>query len=152
MDCNESRKLVSKEIDVELSSSEKERLEAHVASCKSCFMFRKYLQEISLLHRSMPEFPIREELVLSITDRASLLQGIGQRSWLGKLAVSAAAAAIFVLGLLIGNIVRERYMSAYFLAQTHSSEMESLEYLDEFPPGSISGLFLASGNEGGAME
>jgi hypothetical protein len=59
--------------------------------------------------------------------------------------VPAAAAAAAVLGIWIGGLIRESYTPKSVESR---ADVLELKYLDEFPPGSLSEVLMAS-NEGG---
>lgn len=152
MDCRRFRISISREIDGESSVADREELARHIETCSDCRAFSALVRAATAAHRSIPEMSPDPRLVGAIVARASAGRGrVWTHGWL-RLAMPAAAAAVFVLGFWIGSMMHEHYRGA---ATTSVAEAGNgagqldLEYLGEYPPGSF-GAVLDASYEGGA--
>lgn len=150
MDCGKCRLLISREIDGIATPAESSAAARHVDSCASCASFRELARRSVAIHRALPSRVPSARLVASICAAAA---GARVVPWPGRwlrFALPAAAAAVFILGFWVGNLMRERYggEEASTLAAGAAAGLE-LEYLDECPPGSFGNIFAASYEGGG---
>jgi len=140
--------MVSRELDGALDGTGRRELEAHLASCEACRRFRELSLAGLSMHRSVRDAEPPPSLLPSIlaaveaAPRRRLMSG-----WL-RLAVPAAAAAAAVVGVgvWVGGLMREAYVPAGAGSQTDVLE---LTYLDEYPPGSMGDILMASNGGGG---
>jgi anti-sigma factor RsiW len=148
MDCREYRRLASQEADGALDAAGHERLELHTASCAACARFREVTRAAVSIHRSIPDVAPPGTLVSRIVAAATAERSRpGLSVWI-RVALPAAAAATAVLGIWIGGMLTERLASADMQSQ---ADVLELQYLNEYPPGSVGELLMAS-NGGGADE
>lgn len=146
MECREFRKMVSRRIDGAIENAECSELDRHLDSCARCRRFAELLLSGLAIHRSATDVDPPRSRVPSIMAAVEARTGTGRmRGWL-RFAVPAAAAAAAVLGVWIGGLIRESY--APKSVESRADVLE-LKYLDEFPPGSLSDILMAS-NDGEA--
>jgi hypothetical protein len=145
MECRRFRRLVSREMDGAIETAERLELDRHIDSCVGCRRFRELSLAGLAMHRSAVAVDPPGSLVPSIMTAVEARQGAGWLRGRLRFVVPAAAAAGAVLGVWIGGIIRESYVPKS--AENHTDVLE-LKYLDEFPPGSVGDVLMAS-NEGG---
>ena len=148
MDCSDYRKLLSREIDGEIDRSLLEALEGHLRSCESCRMAREVLRETFTLHREIGELEPPRLLTQDVMD--GIVEPARRNRFAGfiRAAVPVAAAAVLVLGIFAGTFLTKLYERPS--AEQRLAVLE-LEYLDEFPPGSMGDLIMEV-TEGGGDE
>ena len=145
MECREFRKMISRRIDGAVASADCGELDLHLGSCARCRGFAEVSLAGLAIHRSVTDVDPPRSLVPSIMAALEARPGTGWgRGWL-RFAVPAAAAAAAVLGIWIGGLIRESYTPKSVESR---ADVLELKYLDEFPPGSLSEVLMAS-NEGG---
>jgi anti-sigma factor RsiW len=145
MDCREFRKIVSRDIDGAIDASERERLERHLGLCPQCLRFREAVLAGSSIHRGIAELSPPPTLIPAIMAAVAARREKGWfRGWL-RVAVPAAAAAVVVLGIWIGGLLASHVSPRYAYSRTDVLE---LGYLDEFPPGSVGEILMASSGGG----
>jgi predicted anti-sigma-YlaC factor YlaD len=148
MDCRKFRTMISRELDGALDGAGRGELDAHLAVCEACRRFRELSLAGLSAHRSARDAEPPASLLPSIL---AAVEVAPRRRWTGgwlRLAVPAAAAAAVVFGVWIGGLMRETYAPAVAGSQTDVLE---LTYLDEYPPGSMGEILMAS-NGGGEDE
>jgi len=147
MDCREYRRIVSRELDGSVEETEGASLERHMESCPACRRFREAAFAAASLHRRIIEVAPPADLASSIVARAARRR---EGAWLGgwlRFAIPAAAAAA-VIGIWLGGVLTQHFASGTGSSRTDVLE---LEYLDEYPPGSMGDL-LAVSDAGGSNE
>ena len=148
MDCSDYQRLLSREIDGEIDSSQGAVLEAHLEGCESCRRVRDALREMYTLHRELGELEAPRSLVRGVMDHVARPRRRSRFAGLVRAAVPVAAAAVLVLGIFAGMFLAELYERPGIDQQLAVLE---LEYLDEYPPGSMGDLFMEV-TEGGGDE
>lgn len=146
MDCRRFRTMISRELDGALDGAGREELDAHLASCEGCRRFKELSLAGLSAHRSASAAEPPPSLLPSILAAVEAApRRDGMRGWLG-IAVPVAAAAAAVVGIWMGGLMRETYSPA-----EAGGRMDVLEltYLDEYPPGSMGDILMASNGGGG---
>ncbi|MDD4857931.1 MAG: zf-HC2 domain-containing protein [Candidatus Krumholzibacteria bacterium] len=146
MECRKFRRMISRRLDGAIDSAALEELESHLASCEKCRRFEKLSLSGLSMHRTARELDPPPSLLPSILEAVEARRREG---WVGewlRFAVPAATAAAVVLGVWIGGLIRESYVSKVTQNQTDVLE---LKYLDEYPPGSFGYILMASSEGGG---
>lgn len=148
MDCGEFRRLASREADGVLDAPGRERLDRHVESCAGCLRFRDAVLAGASAHRRVAEVSPPPYLVSRIMAAA---MAEPREAWLPgwmKAALPAAATATAVLGIWIGGLLIDRLTQADTRSQ---ADVLELQYLNEYPPGSVGEVLMAT-NGGGSDE
>ena len=146
MDCGEFRRLASREADGALDAAGRERLDRHVASCEECMRFHAAAVGGVLMHRRAAEISPPPYLVSRIMAAATAEpKGARFRGWI-KVAFPAAATATAILGMWIGGLLIDRLTPVDTQSPTDVLE---LQYLNEYPPGSVGEILMASNGGGG---
>jgi len=144
MDCERYRLMISKELDGELSSTEKTELREHLSVCPDCMRFYELARGTNLMYERMPEVEPPPTLLPSIiaatTGRGR--EGFALPRWL-KAAAVAASVALMVLGANIGWKLADLYLAPNG-EQVAVDETFGLDYLSDTPPGSLGYALLAS--------
>jgi predicted anti-sigma-YlaC factor YlaD len=148
MDCRTCRILISREIDGEAAGADRAGFDRHLGSCAYCASFRDSARRANAVHRAIPERAPSPRLVASILAATVERREIPRTRWWLRIAVPAAAAAVFVLGFWVGSLMHERYGGESASTLAGGAAGLELEYLDEYPPGSF-GDILAASYEGG---
>lgn len=151
MDCRRFRIVISREVDGESNVADREELARHIESCRDCRAFSALVRSATAAHRSIPEVSPDPRLLGAILARATEKRGfVWSHGWL-RLAMPAAAVAVFVLGFWIGSVMHEHYRGATTSVANAAggTGQLDLEYLGECPPGSF-GSVLDASYEGGA--
>ena len=144
MDCREYRRIVSRELDGPVDETERASLERHMESCPACRRFREVALAASSMHRRIVEVAPPADLASSIVARAARRR---ERAWLRgwlRFAIPAAAAAA-VIGVWLGGALTQHLAPSTGSSRTDVLE---LEYLDEYPPGSMGDLLAVSDGGG----
>ncbi len=145
MDCSNYRTMISRELDGEIEREEREALDRHVETCPDCREFRAALIETFTIHRQLGEVEPPATILPAVLAEVERPERVGWfRGWL-RVAVPAAAALVMLLGFQIGDLLTETLASGDMNEQ---AEVLELDYLDEYPPGSL-GDALALAVEGG---
>jgi predicted anti-sigma-YlaC factor YlaD len=145
MSCKEFRMMISRELDGAVEAVERERLERHLAACAGCRRFKELSLAGLSIHRSVKEANPPPSLVPSILAAVEARRDTEWiHGWL-RVAVPAAAAAAAAFGIWVGGLIHES--STPNSTGDHADVLE-LSYLDEYPPGSLGDILMAS-NEGG---
>lgn len=139
MDCSDYRELLSREIDGEIDPSLHAVLEEHLRSCESCRRYREVLRETYMLHREIGELEPPRSLAASVMDRIVTPAPRSRFAGFVRAAVPVAAAAVLVLGIFTGTFLTRLYERPS--AEQQLAVLE-LEYLDEYPPGSMGDLIM----------
>lgn len=145
MHCREFRKMISLELDGRCEGVERERLEAHLASCAGCRRFRALSLVGRSVHRSVRDTEPPRSLAPSIMD---VVEASREGGWIHgwpRIGVPAAAAAAAALGIWVGGLMHENSMP---LGAGDQTDVLELGYLDDYPPGSFGDILVAS-NQGG---
>ncbi len=145
MDCRRFRTMVSRELDGALDGAGRRELDAHLASCEGCRRFRELSLAGLAMHRSAGDAAPPPSLLPAIL---AAIEAAPRRRWTSgwlRLAVPAAAAAAIV-GVWIGGLMREAYVPA---GAGNRADVLELTYLDEYPPGSMGDILMASNGGGG---
>lgn len=145
MRCREFRKVISRELDGRCEGVERERLDAHLASCADCREFRALSLAGLSIHRSVRDVEAPRSLEQSIM---AAVEGRRDAGWIHgwlRFGVPAAAAAVAALGIWVGGLIHESSMP---LGTETQSDVLELGFLDDYPPGSVGDILVAS-NEGG---
>jgi anti-sigma factor RsiW len=146
MDCRKFRTMVSRELDGALDGAGRGELDAHLASCEACRRFKELSAAGLSAHRSMRDAEPPASLLPSIL---AAVEVAPRRRWMSgwlRVGLPAAAAAAAVVGGWVGGLMRETYVPAGAGNQTDVLE---LTYLDEYPPGSMGDILMASNGGGG---
>ena len=148
MECKKYQKLISKEIDDEISADEKELLNRHLNQCTECRQFKAFLISVSGAYRRIedvePPSSVLEGIMSGIHEENNVLR---LTRW-AKLAVSAAAVFVMFIGAGVGNFLAERSTPD---VNPLEDNIFQVEYLGDYPPGSV-GHLLANVMEGGENE
>jgi predicted anti-sigma-YlaC factor YlaD len=143
MGCNEFRMMISKGFDGEIEDSERQALERHLYACEDCRLFKESLIQILLIHRELvevqPPHSLLSAVIAAVEKPRSKVQG-----WI-NIAVPVAAALIMLLGYLAGDFLAESFVPAGVEDQ---AELLELDYLEEYPPGSMGDVLMAAMEEG----
>jgi hypothetical protein len=145
VDCGEFRRLASREADGVLDAAGRERLDRHVESCAGCLRFRDAVAACVSAHRRVEDVSPPTDLVSRIMAAAAEPRGAWFPGWM-KVALPAAATATAVLGIWIGGLLIDRLAPADTQSQ---ADVLELQYLNEYPPGSVGELLMASNGGGG---
>jgi hypothetical protein len=111
--------------------------------------FREAVRAAAAIHRGMTEISPSPGLVSSIL--TAVAERRRERAWYQgwlRVAVPAAVTAVAVFGFWLGGLLTERLTRSDVQSQTDVLE---LQYLNEYPPGSVGEILMAS-NEGGGNE
>ena len=148
MDCRDYQRLLSREIDGEIDPAEHRALAEHLLECENCRNARIAMREAFMIHHELVELQPPRSLVNDVMDGVAHRE---RRGWFGgwiRSAVPVAAAIVLVLGIYAGVVLTDLYWAPSVEQQLAALE---LEYLDEYPPGSM-GDFLMEVTEGGGDE
>jgi predicted anti-sigma-YlaC factor YlaD len=146
MECPECRKLLSRGIDGAIDEADVRRIDRHLESCTQCVRFRDTLRAAASIHRRIREIEPPPRLAPSIMAAVAIdRREAWPRGWL-RIAVPAAATAAAVLGIWLGGLLTERFIAA---SSPREADPLELQYLDEYPPGSLGEVLMASAEGGG---
>ena len=148
MKCKEYHKLISREIDDEISEEERESLNRHLDQCLECRRFKVFLLSVSGVHvgikEAEPSSSILDGIMLGIHEKNDVQSLAG---W-AKFAVSAAAVFVMLIGAGVGSFLAERSIADL---KPEEDNIFQVEHLGDYPPGSV-GYLLAAAMEGGGNE
>ena len=148
MKCSQIEKMISRYIDNELDSEEKESFALHVQDCSGC---RKELEEVQAVHElfaSAERFPAPH----GFTTRIMANLEAKEPSWLWQLftlrpfalrAVEVAfALIIMIIGVFSGNLLVADRTSEKQVVQATVQESFSLDLFQAAPPDSVGGAYV----------
>ena len=152
--CQSVRKKLSAYQDGEVTTAEKDAIDAHLRTCEPCQKQHEALLQTYRMLRGLPEIEPAPGLSRQIVSRATRVQ---ERFWVRALGsafrllpASAAMAILAAAGLLIGTITgnflteRQFYPSQAF-STFHSDQaltLAAVQVFDATPPGSFAEGYL----------
>lgn len=144
VNCEDFKKLISKEIDGAITGPERDSLIRHLDTCRSCSDFRESLRSIHRIHAGLPEQEPPATMIEAVMREVQLAER-GRRSagWAGA-AVAAAAVLVMIVGAGVGDFIARR--SADILYQEEESLFD-VQYLGAYPPDSMGDILLAAMEE-----
>ncbi|MDZ7861040.1 MAG: zf-HC2 domain-containing protein [Candidatus Krumholzibacteriota bacterium] len=148
MECKECHKLISREIDGEISEDDSKKLKMHLNQCQECSRLRASLASISEFHKGIEEVEPPSTLLEGIMSGIREEDHLFQLGLWAKLAVSAAAVFVMLAGAGVGNFLAERSVPR---VDPLEDDIFRVEYLANYPPGST-GQLIAALTEGGEYE
>ncbi len=148
MECKECHKLISREIDGEISEDDSKKLETHLNQCKECGRLRASLAVISEVHKGLGKVEPPPTLLEGIMSRIREEDDLSKLGLRAKLAVSAAAVFVMLAGAGVGNFLADRSGSGVNPA---ADDIFQVEHFANYPPGST-GQLIAALTEGGEYE
>ncbi len=152
--CQSVRKKLSAYQDGEVTSAEKDAIDAHLRTCETCQKEHEVLLQTYRVLRSMPEIEpapgFSRQIVESVTQAQEpfWIRVLGEAFRL--LPTSAAIATLAVAGLLVGtmlgNLLTEgQFHSSPPLSASFSNQaltLASVRVFNATPPGSFAGGYL----------
>ncbi|MCD6380176.1 zf-HC2 domain-containing protein [bacterium] len=148
MECKKYHKLISREIDNEISEYERESLKLHLSQCLKCRQFKFSLLSVSDIHAGIKDVEPPSTIL------SGIMSGIHEKNddwalagW-AKFAVSVAAVFVMLVGAGVGNFLAEK--SAVDVNPVEDNIFH-VEYLGNYPPGSV-GYLVAAAMEGDKNE
>ena len=152
--CQSIRKKLSAYQDGEVTSSEKDVIEAHLRTCDACWKKHEALLQTYRMLRSLPEIEpapgLSRRIVDSVTRAREPFWVRAPGEVLRWLPAPAAMVALAVAGLLIGTILGNLLIERQFHFPHPSSAsfsdqaltLASVKVFDATPPGSFAGGYL----------
>lgn len=148
MDCRDFKKLISRELDGEISDSDRKALDRHIEACDGCRDFKSALARTFSIHRGLPDAAAPPSIVPAVVAAVEREEPVRRAPWWRRIVVPAAAAVVLVAGTLSGNYLADAFVTSNGIATAETLE---LDYLDEYPPGSVGDMLIAAA-EGGDNE
>lgn len=145
MECSEYRRLISRMIDGECDAPLRESIEAHLRDCEECRAFLESTRELFALHRGLGESAPPGALAASVMGIVEAQEHRSRFAGFMKVVVPIAAAVVLVFGIYAGSALVDLYNQPASNGQLAALD---LEYLDEYPPGSV-GEAIMTVTEGG---
>jgi anti-sigma factor RsiW len=145
MECSGYQRLISRMIDGECDDVERESVDVHLRECERCRAFFASMRDVNALHRGLGE--TSPPLTLTARVMAAVEQPERRSRFAGlmRAAVPVAAAAVLILGFYAGSCLVALYGQPVSNGRLAALE---LEYLDEYPPGSVGDVVMTA-TEGG---
>ena len=152
--CQSVRKKLSAYQDGEVTSVEKDSIDAHLRTCEACRKLHEALLQTYRMLRGLPEIEPAPGLSRRIMDNASRAQepfwvralGGAFRLLPAPAAMVALAAAGLLVGTMLGNLLTERqFHSSPSLSVSFSDQaltLASVRVFDATPPGSFAEGYL----------
>jgi anti-sigma factor RsiW len=152
--CQNIRKKLSAYQDGEVGTADKDVIETHLRTCKTCAKEHEALLKTYRMLRSLPAIEPTPEFSRQIMDRATRVQEVFWAQFLGQAlrllpipsAIVAAAVAGLLLGTMSGNFLTKRQFSPpWTLSAFHSGQaltLASVRVFDAAPPGSFAEGYL----------
>jgi len=152
--CQSFRKKLSADQDGEVTSAEKDAIDAHLRSCEACRKQHAALQQTCRILKSLPEIEPAPELSRRIVDRATRAP---ESFWVRALdeafrlipapaTIVTLAAAGLLIGTMLGNVLTEgQFHSSPSLSVSFSDQaltLASVRVFDATPPGSFAAGYL----------
>ena len=152
--CQSIRKKLSAYQDGEVTTAEKDAIEAHLRTCESCRKQHEALLQTYRMLRSLPEIEPAPGLCRRIVDSATRARESFWVRALGEalrwLPAPAAMVALAVAGLLVGTMLGNLLIAGQFhpsppLSASFSDQaltLASVRVFDATPPGSFAEGYL----------
>jgi predicted anti-sigma-YlaC factor YlaD len=157
--CRSVRKKLSAYQDGEVSSAEKDAIDAHFCTCKACRKQHEALLQTYRMLRGLPEIEPAPGLSRRIVDSATRAQepfwiripGEAFRLFAAPAAIVTLAAAGLFIGTMLGNVLTEGPLhSSHPLSASFSDQaltLASVRVFDTTPPGSFAEGYLKLANQ-----
>jgi anti-sigma factor RsiW len=152
--CQSVRKKLSAYQDGEVTTAEKDAIDAHLRTCEACRKQHEALLQTYRMLRSLPEIEPAPGLSRRIVDTATRawepfwVRALGEAlRWLpAPAAMVALAAAGLLVGTMLGNLLIEgQFHPSHRLSASFSDQaltLASVRVFDATPPGSFAGGYL----------
>jgi len=149
MDCRDFKKLISRELDSEISDSDRKALGRHLETCIECRDFKAALARTFSVHRGLRDVEAPPSIVPAVITAVACEEPVRSVPWWRRIAVPAAAALVLIAGALTGN-----YLVGAFVTTNGEATAETLEldYFEEYPPGSVGEVLIAAAEGGNGNE
>ena len=148
MKCSQIEKMISRYIDNELDSEEKESFALHVQDCSGC---RKELEDVRAVHElfaSAERFPApygfttRVMANLEAKEPSWLWQLFTLRPFFLRTVEVAFALVIMIIGVFSGNLLVADRTSERQTVQATVQKSFSLDLFQATPPDSVGGAYV----------
>jgi anti-sigma factor RsiW len=152
--CQSIRKKLSAYQDGEVTSAEKDSIDAHLRTCEACRKQHEALLQTYRMFRSLPEIEPAPGLSRRIVDSATRAQepfwvralGEAFRLFPAPAAIVTLAAAGLLIGTMLGNLLTEgQFHPSQPFSASHSDQaltLTSVRVFDATPPGSFAEGYL----------
>jgi len=152
--CQSVRKKLSAYQDGEVTTAEKDAIDAHLRACEACRKQHEALLQTYRMLRGLPEIEPAPGLSRRIVDSATRAQepfwvralGEAFRLFPAPAAMVALAAAGFLVGTMLGNLLIEgQFHSSPSISVSFSDQvltLASVRVFDATPPGSFAEGYL----------
>ena len=141
MDCHDFKKLISRELDSEISDSDRRALDSHVEACDGCRDFKASLARTFSIHRGLRDAAAPPSIVPVVIAAVEREEPVRRAPWWRRIAVPAAAAIVLFAGALSGNFLVDAFVASNGL---ETAETLELDYFEEYPPGSVGDILIAA--------
>jgi anti-sigma factor RsiW len=152
--CQRVRKKLSAYQDAEVTSAEKDAIDAHLRTCEACRKQHEALLQTYRMLRGLPEIEPAAGLSRRIVDSATRAQepfwvralGEALRLLPAPAALVTLAAAGLLIGTMLGNLLTEGQFhaspSSSVSFSDHALTLASVRVFDATPPGSFAEGYL----------
>ncbi|MBN1886192.1 MAG: zf-HC2 domain-containing protein [Candidatus Krumholzibacteriota bacterium] len=147
MDCTDYRMMVTMREDGELGPDRLAMLDAHLSVCGACRVFEAAVRETTALHASLVEMAPPPSILEGVIAEVGRPARAGLFAGWRRFAVPAAAIFVLVAGVIAGGQIGRTTLGA----DGDADASFGLEYLEEYPPGSVGDL-VVSYLEGGETD
>ncbi len=144
VNCKDFKKLISREIDGEITERQRDSLNRHLKTCRSCSLFRESLRSISRIHAGLPDQKPPDSMTDVIMRRVQRVERGNRFAGWARAAVAAAAVLVMIAGAGVGNFIAQRSADIFFHEQ---ESIFGVEYLGVHPPDSMGDVLLAAMEE-----
>lgn len=156
MECEQVRKLLLLYLDHDLSSDREQAIQSHLAHCSGCTGHLSQLQQLWQCPRTIAPVEaspwLWQRIVTELSAQKNWLASLTRvRGWISSHAVPIAAAALVVIGVLMGiylgsvpQINRSETIKRQALETARADFIKTshLDAFDDLPPASIGGVYL----------
>ena len=149
MECRDYKKLISRELDGEISDSDRKALDVHIGACEECRDFKAALTRTFSVHRGLRDAAAPASIVPAVFAAIDGEEPIRKAPWWRRFVVPAAAAVVLVAGTLSGNYLADAYVTPN---GTVTAETLELDHFEEYPPGSVGDILIAAAEGGNGNE